>query len=110
MNVLTGVSAPVGTLLGPGRFGRYMVVTAEVEGGVQVDVAGPDAIRAALAREEIHSPAELALKKQRVVTDARQRYQELLRDMATELSRRAPAERAPRRNMVRTGGSLRRRG
>lgn len=75
VNTLTGVSAPVGTLLGPGRMGRIMVVIAEVEGGVQVDYAGPEQIRAALDRGDYHSLTELDLQKQRA-TALRMREQE----------------------------------
>lgn len=74
-----------------------MVVIAELEGGVQVDYAGPEQIRAALGRGDYHSMTELDLQKQRASTlalreqeqrfqealDAQQRRQALSRPVAT---------------------------
>lgn len=114
MNTLTGVSAPVGTLLGPGRGGRIFVVIEEVEVGVQVDYATPDQIRAALDRGEFHSFTELDLLKQRAVARARQsqeaRFVEALEDMRRRQALSRPHRSPLRRHMGRTGGNLRRRG
>lgn len=114
MNTLTGVSAPVGTLLGPGRMGRIFVVVGELEGGVLVDFAGPDQIRAALSRGDYHSMTELDLLRQRASAQA-MREQETRLDQALDAMVRRQTLSRPhrtplRRHMGRTGGNLRRRG
>jgi len=49
-----------------------MVVTAQREGEVDVDYASPEQVRAALVREEHHSPTEIKMARQRAAQRAAQ--------------------------------------
>jgi hypothetical protein len=104
------VSAPVGTLLGPGREGRIFVVTAEVEGGVQVDYARPDQVREALQRAETdpHSVAEVVAVRQRCAMleriNAAQRVQDGVEAMARRLALSRPGPMLRRHRKHKIGG------
>lgn len=84
-----------------------MVVKAEVEGGVEVDYASPEEVRAAIMREDFHSVTEILMVRQRAASVATQRaLQEGVETMARRRTLTAPAA---RRHMGRTGGKLGRR-
>jgi hypothetical protein len=108
VNTLTGVSAPVGTLLGPGRGGRIFVVIGEVEEGVQVDYATPEQVREAIQRAftEPQSMTEIAMVRQRRAmiarTEAAQRVQDGIEAMARRLalSRPGPSLRRHRKHKI----------
>jgi hypothetical protein len=108
VNTLTGVSAPVGTLLGPGRGGRIFVVVEEVEVGVQVDYATPEQIRATLDRGQYHSMTELDLLRQRGAARARQaqqaRFAEALEDMRRRQALSRPGTTLRRHRKHKIGG------
>lgn len=108
MNTLTGVSAPVGTLLGPGRGGRIFVVIGEVEEGVQVDYATPEQVRAALDRAEPYSVAEVVMVRQRRAmiarTEAAQRVQDGIEAMARRLALSRPGPTLRRHRKHKIGG------
>lgn len=78
-----------------------MVVKAEVEGGVDVDYASPEEVRAALVRSVYHSLTEIAMVRQRAASIATQRAaQRVAQEGAERLARiRAltAAGRRPRR-------------
>lgn len=89
-----------------------MVVKAEVEGGVEVDYASPEEVRAAIMRGDFHSVTEILMVRQRAASVATQRaLQEgvdaMARRQALTAARRPPAA---RRHMGRTGGKLKGRG
>jgi hypothetical protein len=106
VHMLKGISAPEGTLLGPGREGRIFVVVAEVEGGVQVDYASPVQIRAALDRAEPYSVTEIGMVRQRramiMRAEAAQRVQDGIEAVARRmaLSRPGPSLRRHRKHKI----------
>jgi hypothetical protein len=73
-----------------------MVVKAEVEGGVEVDYASPEEVRAAIVREDFHSLTEINMVRQRAASVATQRA---LQEGVEALARRQAltATRRPRR-------------
>jgi len=61
--VLRGVSAPVGTILGPNRLGELMAVVEERADGVALGYATTPEIQAALTQPEPRSLTELQLRR-----------------------------------------------
>lgn len=104
MNTLTGISAPPGTLLGPGRYGRVMVVVEDLGDRVTVDYATPEQVRAGVVREDRCSVTEVRMHRQRLVkatSDAATApVREAIEAMARKAALAAPAApaRRPRRS------------
>ncbi len=65
---LSGLDCPIGTVLGPGRYGMYWVVRSINENGGRVmRSALPTDLKAVLTKDEPHSIVEFRLRKRRGV-------------------------------------------